>query len=552
MSEEGNDSHDISEAKKHSHIKIVTKDFFLESINLNSIRLEEHFLIGVKKSNASHVSQKPSSSSKSDNRLIPDKLCTENVTVYESNGTLWRCTLNQTNIGKSQKGSNKFYIIELLVSPKKEYYVYTRHGRVGYDGIKKLDKRPSLDNAKQVFETKFLQKTKNSWDERDNFVVHPNKYTLIDLCYDDDDDGEEEVENPINKNEVKSSLDIRLQDLIKLIFDNTMMKDTVTKMNYDIKKQPLGKLSKDTIKKALEVLKEIEDVLKNNPNDKHRLDDLSNRFYTTIPHNFGLNRPPSINNLVILEEKVDLLDALNQIDNANTLMKQDTQFGDITINPLDRKYKQLGLEMKVVEKNDEIWNVLSKYIHNTHAPTHTNYTLTLLDAFEVIRDSERQSFVAHDNQMLLFHGSRLSNYVGILSKGLRIAPPEAPSTGYMFGKGIYFADLSSKSANYCIAGGNDNIGLLLVCQVSLGEMMEKTSAFYVKKLPPKYQSVKGVGKTHPDPKDAHDLDDVVVPYGKPVLNPDVSKTDLLYNEYIVYNTNQVMFKYLLKVRFNYK
>lgn len=34
---------------------------------------------------------------------------------------------------------------------------------------------------------------------------------------------------------------------------------------------------------------------------------------------------------------------------------------------------------------------------------------------------------------LLWHGSRLSNWVGILSQGLRVAPPEAPVTGYMVG-----------------------------------------------------------------------------------------------------------------------
>jgi hypothetical protein len=34
-------------------------------------------------------------------------------------------------------------------------------------------------------------------------------------------------------------------------------------------------------------------------------------------------------------------------------------------------------------------------------------------------------------------------------QGLKVAPPEAPTTGYMFGKGVYFADMSSKSANYC-------------------------------------------------------------------------------------------------------
>ena len=45
-----------------------------------------------------------------------------------------------------------------------------------------------------------------------------------------------------------------------------------------------------------------------------------------------------------------------------------------------------------------------------------------------------------DNVQLLWHGSRMTNYAGILSSGLRIAPPEAPVTGYMFGKGIYLAD----------------------------------------------------------------------------------------------------------------
>ena len=65
--------------------------------------------------------------------------------------------------------------------------------------------------------------------------------------------------------------------------------------------------------------------------------------------------------------------------------------------------------------------------------------------------------------MLLWHGSRLTNFVGILSQGLRIAPPEAPVTGYMFGKGVYFADMSSKSANYCFTSRENSTGILLLC-----------------------------------------------------------------------------------------
>ena len=40
--------------------------------------------------------------------------------------------------------------------------------------------------------------------------------------------------------------------------------------------------------------------------------------------------------------------------------------------------------------------------------------------------------------------------------------------GYMFGKGIYFADMVSKSANYCVASKSNPVGLLLLCDVALG------------------------------------------------------------------------------------
>jgi hypothetical protein len=59
---------------------------------------------------------------------------------------------------------------------------------------------------------------------------------------------------------------------------------------------------------------------------------------------------------------------------------------------------------------------------------------------------------------------------------LRVAPKDAPSTGYMFGKGVYFADLSSKSANYCFATNENPYGLLMVCEVALGNEHDVTRA----------------------------------------------------------------------------
>lgn len=47
-------------------------------------------------------------------------------------------------------------------------------------------------------------------------------------------------------------------------------------------------------------------------------------------------------------------------------------------------------------------------------------------------------------------------------------------TGHMFGKGIYFADMSSKSAQYCDAEYSDHTALLLLCEVELGHVVTTT------------------------------------------------------------------------------
>lgn len=106
--------------------------------------------------------------------------------------------------------------------------------------------------------------------------------------------------------------------------------------------------------------------------------------------------------------------------------------------------------MKSLSKSEKMYQLILDYVSKTHGSTHSSYSLDVLNIFEVDKAVDRERFdTSLHNKMLLWHGSRLTNYVGILSQGLRIAPPEAPVQGYMFGKGVYFADMVSKSANYC-------------------------------------------------------------------------------------------------------
>ena len=70
------------------------------------------------------------------------------------------------------------------------------------------------------------------------------------------------------------------------------------------------------------------------------------------------------------------------------------------------------------------------------------------DIFRIKRNEEDERFRAspfftlqRSDRRLLWHGSRCTNFAGILSQGLRIAPPEAPVNGYAFGKGVYLVNM---------------------------------------------------------------------------------------------------------------
>ena len=202
--------------------------------------------------------------------------------------------------------------------------------------------------------------------------------------------------------------------------------------------------------------------------------------------------------------------------------------------------------------------MVEKYAKNTHAATHSSYTLKVKHVFKASREGEDKVYKKSiGNRQLLWHGSRLTNWVGILSQGLRIAPPEAPVTGYMFGKGVYFADMVSKSANYCFATSANPDGVLLLSEVALGTPYEKLRAEYEADASCRRAGkghTWGKGKTAPDPAGARTLPGdggLKVPMGKGKPT-DQDGSSLLYNEFIVYDTQQIKQKYVLRVKFKFQ
>ncbi|GIJ85653.1 hypothetical protein Asppvi_004514 [Aspergillus pseudoviridinutans] len=499
-----------------------------------------------------------------------DEGCTMPGTVFiEDSGLIWDATLNQTN---SANNNNKFYRIQLLVDTSgTTYKTWTRWGRVGEFGSYALLGDGQLQRAKAEFEKKFKDKTGLKWEDRLS-TPKSNKYTFIERNYEESDDEDDnadktDVDKTEDKKAVESTLPQAVQKLLSFIFNQQHFLSTMASMSYDAQKLPLGKLSKRTLTTGFQILKDLSELVTNpalassryNTTFQDAAQDLSNRYFTTIPHVFGRNRPPVLGTDQQIKTEVDLLEALTDMGVANEIMKESRDAE--MMNQLDRQYQGLGMqEMTPLNRSSAEFRELEAYLNNSRGSTH-HLRYSVINIFRIERKGEEDRFKsfcysnrANSNRRLLWHGSRSTNFGGILSQGLRIAPPEAPVSGYMFGKGVYFADMSSKSANYCVPYNSANMGLLLLCDVELGNpMFEQFQANFNAGTDAKAQgkiATLGKGQTIPAGwKDAGSLH----PTLSGVQMPDVSKStmfdngSLLYNEYIVYDVAQIRQRYLFHV-----
>ncbi|KAG5567452.1 hypothetical protein RHGRI_002863 [Rhododendron griersonianum] len=457
--------------------------------------------------------------------------------ILEDGKSIHNTTLNMSDLST---GVNSYYILQIIQEDKGSgCYVFRKWGRVGNEKIggNKLEQMSKPD-AIQEFKRLFLEKTGNpweAWEDKSNFQKRPGRFFPLDIDY----GVNKEVSRKKNRNDASSQLARPLVQLMKMLFNVEAYRAAMMEFEINMSEMPLGKLSKSNIQKGFEALTEIQNLVNSDLHDlSHKeslIIDASNRFFTVIP---------SIHPHVIRDEddfksKVKMLEALQDIEIASRLVG----FDDDNTDSIDENYKKLCCDIAPLPHDSEDYRLVEKYLQTTHAPTHTDWALELEEVFSLEREGELDKFAPYreklGNRMLLWHGSRLTNFVGILSQGLRIAPPEAPATGYMFGKGLYFADLVSKSAQYCYTDRKDPVGLMVLSEVALGEVCELTNAKYMDKPPRGKHSTKGLGKKVPQQSDyVKWRDGVVVPCGKPVESYSKAST-LMYNEYIVYDTAQV-------------
>uniref|UniRef100_A0A914E036 Poly [ADP-ribose] polymerase n=1 Tax=Acrobeloides nanus TaxID=290746 RepID=A0A914E036_9BILA len=440
-----------------------------------------------------------------------DSECLEKVGkahVYVENGDVYDVMLNQTNI---EQNNNKFFAIQLIEdNDGQKYSVWFRWGRVGFKGQRNLiNCGKDLLKAKDIFTKKFFDKTHNQFEERDKFEKVKGKYGMVQIDY--SKRREENEDDQLGNDKIESRLDERVQHLLQLICSTKNMQSILESLNYNtqLSENPLGKITKAQVKAGFNALKRIENhILEKNFNSQYR--EAVNEFYTLIPHYFGMRVPPMIKTLEEL-----------QIEVAVSSMDQ-TAKTDKNVHPLDKIYEKLNCDVKPLLNDDPMYELITYYLKTNHGQTHDSYEMVVKNIYELDKAGEQDRFKKElGNRMLLWHGSRISNWFGILSHGLKIAPKEAPITGYMFGRGVYFADISK--ADY------------------EGD-----------KLPDGKHSVRGLGEIGPDPSEFKTSDDgCLVPCGKPIeLKEHKEKgCSLNYNEYVVYDESQIRMRYLVELEF---
>ena len=470
---------------------------------------------------------------------IVDEYCdAPGAKVYKK----YSCILSQTNIAKN---SNKFYVMQIIISGS-DSWLYCRYGRIGDKGIISKTLHKPVWNAVQKFCSTFFAKTGNKWGEL--FKNKPNKYVQMNI---------EEPEIVTEKEDPgldSTKLSVSIGGLIRMISNKQLMTKTLQKLNVDVKKMPLGKIKKNQLVEAEEILEVIgtylsQDTIKNlsvfghaQPEEfqKKRLVELSSQFWTLLPYSCGRNPPPIINTAEILRDCADKVDGVRSIEISTQIIER--------FPTPEKIYDSLNVSINVIDQASKEWSMLLDYVNASQGLTHDH--TELVEAFSIEKSVRDKSsiFSSTGNHMLLFHGSRSANYVGIFSEGLRIPNVGQIANGSVLGAGVYFADCITKSFQYC----HDTQGLILVCEVALGKE-ERLIHASSHALPQGYQSRMACGKHRPNPLGTREWQrdpNVLIPCGKIETiqqEPHARGYGFLYNEYVIYRKEQYRFRYLLKL-----
>lgn len=178
---------------------------------------------------------------------------------------------------------------------------------------------------------------------------------------------------------------------------------------------PLGKLSKGTIARGFQALKDLSVLLdQTDAASQAEAARLSDHYFSVIPHDFGRARPPTIRDNTALKKEIELLESLSDMKEAAAMLKSQLK-DDSGIHKLDKQFQGLHMnEMTPLDHKSQEFVEIDHYLNNSKGKTHA-VSYTVQDIFRIERQGEFDRFEnskyskIKSNRRLLWHGSRVTN-----------------------------------------------------------------------------------------------------------------------------------------------
>jgi len=444
---------------------------------------------------------------------------------------------------------NKYYAIELHTATQKGttfYRVFTHYGRTDdletnpNAGQKESRYLKSLGEAEACYQSIFREKTsaKKGYKE-----VSLASSKIGSQKARGQSGGEGDNKTPQKMNEAKSgeakaaapvvkvsNLHKNVQDLIGYIYSEATTALTTTvnvKVTANGLETPLGVLTIGQIEKGEKILLELYELFQKKSKSQAKMVDLSNDFYTAIPHKIGRTRAQVAD--AVIDSMYDFHGKQETLQLMKDMLKVNGEGGNVLFNSkTDEQYEALGCEVGFCEKGTPEYDEMSEHVIKSQVKTKN---IKVLNVYKLKRrDGEWDNFTSHiDNQRMLFHGSRIKNWVGILSRGI-LLPKIVVSMGVnrtdagWLGNGIYFGDASCTSAFYT-SEGKKGTRFMAVARVALGKMKPYHKITY--------------GITEP-PAGFHSCHGVRADKGV--------KSDFADDEYVIYDGKQQRLEYLVEFK----
>ena len=296
-----------------------------------------------------------------------------------------------------------------------------------------------------------------------------------------------------------------LEKGFKLLSELAELTDKLNKIRQDIQNQKIYEKNLENENSPYNLKKkEYHEI-------SQKILQLSNTYYEIIPFDDKRNysvRP--INNAEIIKQESDRLQSYTYIEDTLKLFLSSLYYTKL-IDPINYIYislnkKLIPLNLNLNEQNnkdEKIVKILLDYIrlfsknksnsnnnnnfirgYNTYGGFNQNKNdkRIITNIFEVIDKNEKKLKNDNNKRILLFHGTKTQNILGILSKGLLIAPIESESSGKRFGNGIYLSDSFNKALGYCSSEKKKYILLVDTLLDNLYQINDKTKNINVKEL----------------------------------------------------------------------